>query len=333
MPEEICELRTSHNLNTLWADCVVGDFTRVYCEEKCCTGCIDRANGFQIQEDEAPHSATASPPANNGTTQVENQQLHTFLIGHMDGFQQRLNDTQSHAYNAYLWLGNDDAYYNSQLDDFRKLQRFGLVAFYLSTSSELGWKVSNGWTSTEHECGWYGIFCALNDTVTSISLPSNRLTGTIPPEIALAAIGGKIRVLNLAVNNISGEIPEQLGTLTHLELLGRYYSLRLIFGVVRLHFRTNPCISLLMLALNLLHDLSLDLRSNDFTGKIPSQIGKLKLLKSLMFQANELTGDMPAEVCSLRTTGALDELIADCDDGDPFSQVVCDIDCCTECYR
>jgi len=88
-----------------------------------------------------------------------------------------------------------------------------------------------------------------------------------------------------------------------------------------------------MLALILLHDPSLDLRSNDLTGKIPSQIGKLKLLKSLVFQANELTGDMPAEVCSLRTMGALDELIADCDDGDPFSQVVCDVDCCTECYR
>jgi len=251
----------------------------------------------------------------------------------MNGFQQRLNDTQSHAYNAYLWLGNDDAYYNSQLGDFRKLQRFGLVAFYLSTSSELGWKVSNGWTSPEHECSWYGIFCALNDTVTSISLPSNRLTGTIPPEIALAAIGGKVRVLNLAVNNIIGEIPEQLGTLTHIELLGKYIAFGSFSGAFVYISERILVFSLLMLALNLLHDPSLDLRSNDFTGKIPSQIGKLKLLKSLMLQANELTGDMPAEVCSLRTTGALNELIADCDDGDPFSQVVCDIDCCTECYR
>jgi hypothetical protein len=250
MPEEICALRTSHNLNTLWADCVVGDFTRVYCEESCCTGCIDRMNGFQIQGGEAPtNSPSASPPADNGTTQVENQQLYTFLLGHMDEFQQRLGDTESHAYKAYLWLANDDAYYNSQNDDLRKLQRFGLVSFYLSTSSELGWKVSNGWSSPEHECSWYGIFCALNDTLTSISLPSNRLTGTIPPEIALAAIGGKVRFLNLAGNDISGEIPEQLGTLTHLELLGRYYGLLLILRGIVFIPKRMIVMSLIMLAL------------------------------------------------------------------------------------
>jgi len=66
---------------------------------------------------------------------------------------------------------------------------------------------------------------------------------------------------------------------------------------------------------------------------IPSQLGKLKVLESLMLQANELSGDMPDEVCSLRTMGALKELIADCDSEDPFSQVSCDVDtCCSECY-
>jgi hypothetical protein len=79
----------------------------------------------------------------------------------------------------------------------------------------------------------------VNDTVTTISLPDNNLAGTIPPEIALAAIGGKVTRFNLARNSISGTIPIQLGTLTHLELL--------------------------------------DLRTNNLIGQIPSQLGELKV--------------------------------------------------------
>lgn len=74
-----------------------------------------------------------------------------------------------------------------------------------------------------------------------------------------------------------------------------------------------------------------DLRSNDFTGTIPSQLGELKLLKSLQLQANELSGEMPSEICSLRS-GVLEGLVADCDSTDPFSQVSCDMACCSECY-
>ena len=78
--------------------------------------------------------------------------------------------------------------------------------------------------------------------------------------------------------------------------------------------------------------LSTDLRSNDFTGKIPSKLGELHLLKSLYLQANEFTGDMPSEICTLRS-GKLDDLVADCDTTDPFSQVSCTLNsCCTECY-
>ena len=75
-----------------------------------------------------------------------------------------------------------------------------------------------------------------------------------------------------------------------------------------------------------------DLRANDFTGEIPSEIGELTKLKSLRLQANELIGDMPPEICAL-TDGILEELVADCDSEDPFSKVTCDINaCCTECY-
>ena len=293
IPKEICTLRTNYILKTLWADCIADDdnIKKVVCE--CCTQC------FSDESEYAPHAdighEVPSHPATTPTVNVEqtgpptiadrgigasaliikedNQKLRTFLLGHMNGFQERLDDTTSYAHEAYQWLANDKI--TDSLDDFRKLQRFGLVTFFLSTSPDTPWKVSNGWSTSEHECIWYGIYCAVNDTVTTISLPGNNLAGTIPPEIALAAIGGKVKRLNLAGNSISKAIPIQLGTMTHLELL--------------------------------------DLRSNDFTGQIPFQLGKLKLLKTLNFGMNELMGTMPDEVCSLRTTASLETLIADCD--------------------
>lgn len=141
----------------------------------------------------------------------------------MNAFEDRLSDTNSHAYEAYLWLANSDTSFDT-LSSFRKLQRFGLVSFYLSTSPELDWKVNYSWKSSQHECTWFGISCAVNDTVTEISLPSNRLAGTIPPEIALAGVGGRLGKLNLSGNNIGGELPVQIGTLTHLEVLGKCFS-------------------------------------------------------------------------------------------------------------
>lgn len=223
----------------------------------------------------------------------ENEDLKAFLLAHMDGFEDRLSDTTTHSYEAYLWLANTDTSFDT-LDSFHKLQRFGLVAFFISTSPEYDWKVPNNWKSSQHECTWFGISCAVDNTVvTEISLPSNRLAGTIPPEIALAGIGGSLGKLNLAGNNIGGKLPEQIGTLTHLEVL--------------------------------------DLAYNDLTGNIPTQLASLSKLKSLELQSNKLTGDMPDEICALRA-GVLEKLVADCDPDDPFDKITCETaTCCSEC--
>ena len=210
------------------------------CKEDCCTECYDddRAFEFYLGYQTWPPTTSpgdgltnavvktfpptvtplASPPA------AENEELKADLLVHMDGFQERLADTSSHSYEAYMWLANTDTALDTlkgSEKEMRLLQRFGLVTFYLSTSPELDWKVSNGWKTSRHECEWYGISCAVSDTVTEISLPRNRLSGTIPPEIGLAGLGGKVSKLNLFGNNIGGNLPEQLGTFTHLEVLGK----------------------------------------------------------------------------------------------------------------
>ncbi|KAL9184703.1 hypothetical protein ACHAXT_012673 [Thalassiosira profunda] len=248
---------------------------------------VDQQLSFQ---GESFHPTAA--PVLSAPTLPENPALKADLLQHMSGFEENLSDPNSPAYQAYLWLANSKGF--EELDLSRKLQRFGLVAFYKSTTPDYDWKVSNRWQTHQHECGWFGITCAVDDTVTEISLPRNRMSGSIPPEIALVGLGGQLGKLDLSGNHIGGELPEQLGTLTHLEML--------------------------------------DLRNNDFTGPIPPELGQLSMLKSLALQANELSGDMPNQVCSLAIGSGLVELMADCDPADPFSKVTCDLDtCCTHC--
>ena len=71
---------------------------------------------------------------------------------------------------------------------------------------------------------WFGVDCATpnedgEEAVTQISLPSNRLAGTIPREIALAGIGGQLMKLNLAGNNLRGQLPDELGSFKNLVVL------------------------------------------------------------------------------------------------------------------
>ena len=63
-------------------------------------------------------------------------------------------------------------------------------------------------------------------------------------------------------NNLTGEIPSEIGNLTNLN--------------------------------------SLDLSSNQLTGEIPPEIGNLiNLLNTLELQDNQLTGEIPSEICNL----------------------------------
>mmetsp|Transcript_9984 Transcript_9984/g.21610 ORF Transcript_9984/g.21610 Transcript_9984/m.21610 type:complete len:1577 (+) Transcript_9984:140-4870(+) len=321
VPNEICELRTDsgNGLSTFWTDCITNDFgsAMVVCGEDCCDECFGDDSDFTFyqgyEDTDMPTSSpaaplgtvvpgrnfppTASPVTTSAPTLPENPELKDDLLKHMKEsplFSDRLSDKNSHAYEAFLWLGSTPNF--DELDEFHRLQRYGLATFYFSTNTDAGypWKISESWNSGEHECNWFGVSCEDDNTVTEISLPGNRLSGTIPPEIELVGLGNMLTTLNLSGNNIGGKLAVQLGALKHLEVL--------------------------------------DLKANDFTGQIPPEIGELFKLTSLELQANELTGVMPPEICQLRE-GVLDELITDCDEEDPFSMVTCEIDsCCSECY-
>jgi len=303
VPEQICELRPTAigesdettGLIEFWNDCG-DDLPQVSCPENCCTRC------FTADDAEASYSPTYEPtviPTMNPTVDdvpalLENDDLRLFLIEHMDGFEDSLSTENigTAQYEAYLWLANSNNL--DELDVFQRVQRFGLVAFYLSTTAESDWKISNRWKTEQSECKWYGITCDDDEiTVTEISLPRNRMSGTLPPEIALVGLGGKIEKLDLSSNQIGGAIPPQIGDLKNIEIL--------------------------------------NLRGNDFEGEVPTEIGNLSKLKILELQSNSLTGPMPSEICALRTK-SLEQLGADCDQTNPLDEIICSESCCTTCF-
>ncbi|RZB61467.1 receptor-like protein EIX2 [Glycine soja] len=87
----------------------------------------------------------------------------------------------------------------------------------------------------------------------SIDLSSNNLTGEIPKEVGYLL--GLVS-LNLSRNNLSGEIPSQIGNLSSLE--------------------------------------SLDLSRNHISGRIPSSLSEIDYLQTLDLSHNSLSGRIPS---------------------------------------
>jgi hypothetical protein len=152
-----------------------------------------------------------------------------------------------------------------------------------------------------------GLSCSDQGRVLAISLPSNQLTGTIPPDIGnLTAIRG----LHLGgtdsggidTNNIIGEIPEDLGQLYQLESLSLDHNL--LSGSIPSIFGTGKLTRLTSLRLSHnrlfgpLPDLSqltqlekLDIDHNWLQGPIHT-IGNLTKLQHLDMSYNEFSGDL-----------------------------------------
>ena len=116
--------------------------------------------------------------------------------------------------------------------------------------------------------------------------------------------------LKIADNQITGELPSAVASLSNLETL--------ILANNQLGGRISESIGEMANLRTLL------LEGNQFEGQIPTQLGKLTLLRELDLYGNELTGAVPIEICDLRD-GELSRLETDCASG----QVTCD--CCTSC--
>jgi hypothetical protein len=154
-----------------------------------------------------------------------------------------------------------------------------LEAFYRATNGA-AWTNSTNWLRGTAE-SWHGVTIE-NGHVAGISLVSNNLTGTLPPEIGnLPAL----RFLELSLNSIGGPIPPQLGSLAALESFGMFANR--LTGPIPAEIGTLTRLT------------RLELGSNQLTGSLPRSLGQLTALRFLLLGNNQLEGLLPSELGNL----------------------------------
>ena len=183
----------------------------------------------------------------------------------------------------------------------------GFVAATNIESLYSSWSCNSGGTTNSDPCAWDGIFCALNNNISSISLSGvDGLTGTLAPLLVNIPTVTAITVdqtkvhgtlpsywgsfprlvhLHLDSNSLSGTLPSSWGSLTRL---------------VDLHLHSNSLSGTLPSSWGSLTQLNeLSLYSNSLSGTLSSLWGSLTRLTYLDLSLNALTGTLPSSWGSL----------------------------------
>ena len=120
------------------------------------------------------------------------------------------------------------------------------------------------------------------EETTELDLSLNDLTGEIPSELGNLT---NLTYLHLGYNQLTGEIPSELGNLINL---------------TELSLGGNQLTGEIPSELGNLTNLSvLRLFYNNLTGEIPSEIGNLYNLTFITLKYNQLSGEIPQQVCNL----------------------------------
>ncbi|MDE2887697.1 MAG: hypothetical protein OXR72_05730 [Gemmatimonadota bacterium] len=159
-------------------------------------------------------------------------------------------------------------------------ERDALVALYRSTGGD-NWTERTNWLTDKHVSTWHGVI-AFDGRVSVVNLSENNLTGEIPSELGSLS---HLRRLYLQRNGLAGPIPPELGNHTRNEVL---------------FLHRNALSGTIPAELGNLSDLRwLALNANQLSGTIPAQLGDLAELRWLNFDENELSGSIPAELGNL----------------------------------
>lgn len=238
---------------------------------------------------------TVAPTTQCGVSEIERSlQIKTALVP-ISGLM-NLNNPESLQFRAFQWLTQRDNYVycpnknsNDNSDDIDLLtQRYILALLYFSTNGDEWFLCSRDeldspcydletglpkirYLSDENECQWYGNTCDEFDRLTIIDLEINNLSGNIPFELLELP---HLKSLNLSKN-------EQIGGNLQETLFQKKYDER----------RRNYENGLEMYADEKYTPIErIDLHGNTLTGTIPDGLFSLRDLNYLDLHSNQLSG-------------------------------------------
>jgi hypothetical protein len=192
-------------------------------------------------------------------------------------------------------------------DDYKSLR-----LLYISTNGD-NWKNKDNWDvkseNPPQNCNlskFRGVYLDASGRVYLISLGENNLSGQIPKEIQNLT---NLTTLWLNQNNLIGEMPKELGNLTKLESLAlsynslsgtipnEFYNLLNIKGISFEYNKLSGSLGNGFKNFTKLERLLVD--NNNFSGLLPAEIGNLSNLKELTFHNNNFEGCFPTSFKSL----------------------------------
>ena len=178
------------------------------------------------------------------------------------------------------WLGSISTVLGSSCAPADSPEDRAVLVQVHSATGGANWTNNTNWLSEEHFTReWYGVTNDANGRVHGLFLGGNQLTGEIPPELGSLA---NLELLSLSANQLTGTIPSELGDLANLRSLS---------------LRDNQLSGEIPPELGSLANLEwLQLNNNQLTGEIPAELGRLTNLTVLHLSGNQLTGCVPASL-------------------------------------
>ena len=173
----------------------------------------------------------------------------------------------------------------------RSRDEAALVALYNATDGP-NWRRNTNWLTDAPLGDWAGVSAnritsndrVVGECVTVLSLGNNQLSGEMPAELGNLL---SLERLDLGGNQLSGELPAELGSLLSL---------------AELDLANNQLSGEIPAELGSLLNLRLlDLSDNQLSGEIPAELGGLPNLRRLDLANNQLSGEIPAELGNIPT--------------------------------
>lgn len=158
------------------------------------------------------------------------------------------------------------------------VDREALIAFYNETGGP-DWTNRSNWVSNTPIGTWYGVSADGDGRVVVLRLRDNNLSGSMPADLRHL---GELKTMDLGLNRLTGGLPPELGQLLKL---------------AELSLDGNQLAGSIPAELaDMINLVSLNLGANRISGGIPPELGRLGHLKAMHLQENDLTGGIPSEL-------------------------------------